>query len=59
MPFGQMPILEYNGKTFNQSLAIARFVAKQVKLNGKNDWEDLEIDGIVNTIRDFHMSKFI
>ncbi|XP_019878999.1 glutathione S-transferase isoform X2 [Aethina tumida] len=55
MPFGQMPILEHNGKVVNQSIAIARYVAKQVKLVGNNDWEDLEIDSIVDTINDFRM----
>ncbi|XP_019878295.1 glutathione S-transferase isoform X2 [Aethina tumida] len=53
MPFGQVPVLEHNGKVAHQSLAIARYVAKQVKLVGNNDWEDLEIDSIVDTINDF------
>ncbi|CAH1117413.1 unnamed protein product [Phaedon cochleariae] len=52
MPFGQMPILEHNGKVAHQSIPIARYVAKQVKLNGKNDWEDLEIDSAVETVND-------
>ncbi|KAJ8949991.1 hypothetical protein NQ318_002401 [Aromia moschata] len=46
MPFGQLPILEHNGKVSNQSVAICRYLAKQVKLVGKDDWEDLEIDAI-------------
>lgn len=57
MPFGQVPLLEHNGKRINQSVAIARYVAKQVKLVGNNDWEDLEIDAIVDTICDFRQSK--
>lgn len=57
MPFGQMPVLEYNGKTAHQSMAIARYVAKQVKLNGKTDWEDLEIDAAVDTVNDLRASK--
>ncbi|XP_044270389.1 glutathione S-transferase-like [Tribolium madens] len=52
MPFGQVPILEYNGKVAHQSIAIARFFAKKVKLVGNDDWEDLEIDAIVDTIND-------
>lgn len=56
MPFGVMPILEFNGKVYHQSLAITRFLAKQVKLTGKNDLENLEIDGIVDTVRDLHLS---
>lgn len=56
-PFGQMPLLEHNGKTINQSLAIARYVAKQVKLTGNDDWENLEIDAVVDTISDIGHSK--
>ncbi|KAI4470912.1 glutathione s-transferase [Holotrichia oblita] len=52
MPFGQMPLYEEKGKTVTQSLAIARYIAKKAKLVGKTDWEDLEIDAIVDTIND-------
>ncbi|KAJ3663480.1 hypothetical protein Zmor_007738 [Zophobas morio] len=52
MPFGVLPILEHNGKIVGQSLAIARHLAKKVKLVGDNDWENLEIDAIVDTIND-------
>ncbi|KAI4470913.1 glutathione s-transferase [Holotrichia oblita] len=52
MPFGQMPLYEEKGKTATQSLAIARYIAKKAKLVGKNDWEDLEIDAIVDTVND-------
>ncbi|RZC43019.1 glutathione S-transferase [Asbolus verrucosus] len=52
MPFGQVPILEHDGKVAHQSVAMARYAAKQVKLVGGNDWEDLEIDAIVDTIND-------
>lgn len=59
MPFGQLPSLEVDGKLAVQSIAIARYLAKQVKLNGKNDWEDLIIDSIVSTIDDLRASKHI
>ncbi|CAH1366946.1 unnamed protein product [Tenebrio molitor] len=52
MPFGQVPILQHNGKVAHQSVAIARYVAKKVKLVGSDDWEDLEIDGVVDTVND-------
>ncbi|KAK9719597.1 Glutathione S-transferase, N-terminal domain [Popillia japonica] len=58
MPFGQVPALTVDGKTTNQSVAIARFAAKQAKHQskvGSNDWEDLEIDAIVDTINDFRI----
>ncbi|XP_035728117.1 glutathione S-transferase-like [Vespa mandarinia] len=51
-PFGQVPMLEVDGKKINQSTAIARYLAKQHGLAGKNDWEALEIDAIVDTIHD-------
>lgn len=57
MPFGQLPILEYDGKLANQTLAIARYVAKQVNLVGKDDWEDLQIDATVDTIYDLRSSE--
>nr|ACP27600.1 glutathione S-transferase [Chironomus tentans] len=55
MPMGQMPILEVDGKRAHQSLAMTRYLAKQVGLVGSNDWEDLEIDMAVDTINDFRM----
>lgn len=54
-----MPLYEENGKVACQSIAIARYIAKKVKLVGANDWEDLEIDGIVDTINDFRGSKYL
>ncbi|XP_969146.2 glutathione S-transferase [Tribolium castaneum] len=54
-PFGQLPVLEHNGKTVNQSHSIARYLAKQVKLAGNDDWENLEIDAIVDTFNDLRL----
>ncbi|KAB0792278.1 hypothetical protein PPYR_14237 [Photinus pyralis] len=54
-PFGQAPVLEFNGVQAYQSIAICRYLAKQVKLMGANDLEDLEIDSIVDTINDLRM----
>lgn len=57
MPFGQVPVLEANGKIVDQSIAIARYVAKLVKLTGNDPWEDLLIDSIVYTIDDLRQSE--
>lgn len=57
MPMGQMPILEVDGKRAHQSLAITRYLAKQVKLVGADAWEDLEIDTVVDTINDLRLSE--
>ena len=55
MPFGQTPVLEFNGIKAYQSIAICRYLAKQVKLAGNNDLEDLEIDAMVDTLVDFRI----
>ena len=34
--FGQMPLLEHNGKKYSQSIAINIYLAKTFKLYGKN-----------------------
>ncbi|GJQ67272.1 hypothetical protein Trydic_g15972 [Trypoxylus dichotomus] len=51
-PFGQLPIYEENGNVMYQSVSIARYVAKKVKLVGDSNWEALEIDAIVDTVND-------
>lgn len=58
MPFGQVPVLEVDGKVINQSMAIARYVAKLVKLAGKDDMQALEIDAIVDSVNDLRASKY-
>lgn len=57
MPFGQVPVLEHNGKVVGQSLSIARYAGKQAKLAGNDDWENLEIDSIADTYNDLRLSK--
>lgn len=55
-PFGQVPVLEMNGKQIGQSVAICRYLGTNLKLAGKNAWESMEIDSIVDTIVDLRMS---
>jgi prostaglandin-H2 D-isomerase / glutathione transferase len=55
---GQMPVLEVDGRRVHQSLAMCRYVAKQVGVAGGDAFEDLQIDAIVDTINEFRLSEF-
>lgn len=57
MPLNQLPLLEVGDRKFFQSKAIGRFVAKKVGLVGSDDLEDLEIDGVVDTVDEFMLSE--
>ncbi|CAF3871120.1 unnamed protein product [Rotaria sp. Silwood2] len=54
MPLGQLPVLELNGKKFPQSLAIARYVARQFNLVGKNDLEAMQCDIVADTMQELN-----
>ncbi|XP_070500455.1 glutathione S-transferase-like [Chironomus tepperi] len=55
MPMGQMPVLEVDGKRVHQSLAMCRYIAKQIGVAGKDAFEDLQIDALVDTINEFRL----
>ncbi|ETV90173.1 hypothetical protein, variant [Aphanomyces invadans] len=50
LPFGQLPVLRTNGKTYAQSIAIARYVAKEVGLYPTDNLDALEVDSVVDAI---------
>uniref|UniRef100_A0A1B6LN94 glutathione transferase n=1 Tax=Graphocephala atropunctata TaxID=36148 RepID=A0A1B6LN94_9HEMI len=54
-PFGKLPYLEVDGKILTQSIAIARYLGKKAKLDGKDDWENVQIDIIADTIVDLRL----
>ena len=56
-PFGQVPILEYEGAVITQSIAIARFLAKKAGLYGKDDVTQARADMIVDYVTDFNNSE--
>lgn len=51
-PIGQMPYLQVDDVVLPQSIAIARFVAKETNLAGRNNLEQAQADAIVDTIID-------
>lgn len=53
MPFGKLPLLEIDSEKLHQTAAICRYLAKEAKLAGDNDWESLQIDIMMDTFTDF------
>jgi glutathione S-transferase len=47
-----------NGEKLPQSVSIARFVARQLKLNGQTDLESAKCDIVVDTMQDIMESFF-
>jgi glutathione S-transferase len=52
MPFGQVPALEVDGEVITQSFTIARFVAKQHGLGGKDNLAAAQADMVVDCLVD-------
>jgi glutathione S-transferase len=57
-PLGQVPVLEFDGTKLPQSITIARFLAKQFQLAGKDNLEQAKVDAVVDTITDL-TAKYI
>ena len=55
MPLGQMPVLEVDGVKLPQSGTIARFLAKQFNLAGKDNFEQAKVDAVADTVNDMVM----
>ncbi|KAK6039538.1 glutathione S-transferase protein [Cooperia oncophora] len=52
-PFGQMPVLEVDGKQLAQSLAINRYLARTFGFAGKDDFEAATIDSLADQYSDY------
>lgn len=51
-PFGQMPLIQIDGKVYAQSNAISRYLGRKYGVNGATPEQDLEIDQVVDFIND-------
>ena len=52
MPLGQVPVLEVDGIKLAQSMSIARFLARQFNLAGKDNLEQAKIEIVADTASD-------
>jgi len=52
MPFGTIPVLYVDGKMLAQSAAIARYVAREVGIDGKTNLEKAQADMLVDGVKD-------
>ena len=52
-----MPMMEYDGKKLVQSMAIARFVAREYGLAGKNNLEGAQADMLADCMTDLLNSE--
>jgi glutathione S-transferase len=53
-PFGQLPVLEVDGKPLAQSCAIARYLARKFNLAGKDEFEQAYVDSIADLQKDLY-----
>ncbi len=51
-PYGSMPVLEVDGKMLAGSRGMQRYLAEKFGLAGSNDFENAEIDSIIDAIVD-------
>nr|KAG5706021.1 hypothetical protein BaRGS_028130 [Batillaria attramentaria] len=51
-PYGQLPVLVYNGKAYGQNMAIAAFLAKEFGMYGKTNKDALRIDEVTGLVAD-------
>ncbi|XP_060070914.1 probable glutathione S-transferase 7 [Ylistrum balloti] len=49
IPTGQLPVLEVDGKQLSQSLAIARYLAREFGMAGKDSLEQCLVDQVIDT----------
>ncbi|CAG9564481.1 unnamed protein product [Danaus chrysippus] len=57
-PFGQVPVIEINGKRHAQTSSILRYLGKKNGLGGKTLEEDFEIDQVVDFFNDLRLSGY-
>jgi len=57
-PWGNMPVLEEDGKVIAQSGAILRYLGKKYGMFGSNDYETAKIDELIEASADLRQATF-
>ncbi|XP_033363122.1 hematopoietic prostaglandin D synthase-like [Bombus vosnesenskii] len=57
MPYKKLPVLEINGKPVAQSNAVARYLARKYDLMGKDEWDAMICDELVDTLGDLKQGE--
>lgn len=57
MPYKMLPVLEIDGKPVAQSNAVARYLARKYDLMGKNEWDAMICDVLVDTLGDLKQGE--
>ena len=52
LPYGQVPLLEVDGDTICQSMAIARYLANEHGLAGSSNMVKAQVDEVVDVMND-------
>ena len=52
LPFGQLPVLEVDGNTVCQSMAIARYLASECGIAGSSSLVKAQVDEVVDVVSD-------
>ena len=52
LPFGQLPVLEVDGNTICQSMAIARYLVSECGIAGSSGLVKAQVDEVVDVIND-------
>ena len=58
MMFGQVPIFEVDGQRLAQSHSIARYLARQHGLAGKDEWQQAQADMYIDCLNDIMNGEF-
>ncbi|XP_076483483.1 hematopoietic prostaglandin D synthase-like [Bombus vancouverensis nearcticus] len=57
MPYKKLPVLEIDGKPVAQSNAVARYLARKYDLMGKDEWDAMICDELVDTLGDLKQGE--